>query len=70
MPFALFRWVAEKTQQKITDIISEPVPSGTIAVMASALYFKGQWEKTFIPGGTGPYVHMLENKLLFCSTYN
>lgn len=52
----IFRWVAEKTQDKIKDIIGEPLPPYTKAILASALFFKALWEKSFIPVATRPYV--------------
>lgn len=46
------RWVADKTQEKIMNILSETVPPNTRAIMASALYFKALWEKSFIDRAT------------------
>lgn len=53
----VFSWVAEKTQDKIKDILSEPLPPHTKAIIASALYFKALWEKSFIKDVTRPYVY-------------
>lgn len=52
--FPLSRWVSEKTKGKINEVIAEPLPPSTKAVIASALYFKALWERTFIEGGTKP----------------
>lgn len=52
----IFRWVAEITHEKIKNIISEPLPPYTRAIMASALYFKALWERSFIDKVTRPYV--------------
>lgn len=49
-----FRWVNEKTLGKIPEIISSPLPPSTKAVIASALYFKALWERTFMDGATKP----------------
>lgn len=52
--FSHSRWVSEKTKGKINEVIAEPLPASTKAVIASALYFKALWERTFIEGGTKP----------------
>lgn len=66
--FVNFRWVAAKTQEKIQEIISEPLPPYTKAIIASALYFKALWEKSFIDRVTRPYVFIWKNKTLFQKT--
>lgn len=45
-------WVAERTNSKIRSIMVEPPPSSTRVVIASALYFKAEWEKPFFEGAT------------------
>ncbi|XP_031617154.1 serine protease inhibitor 28Dc [Contarinia nasturtii] len=47
-------WVKEKTQNKIKEIISDPLSSTTKSVIASALYFKAVWERMFLEGLTKP----------------
>lgn len=48
------RWVEEKTQDKIRDLIArgglDPL---TRLVLVNAIYFKGKWESPFSPQGTG-----------------
>lgn len=46
-------WVNEKTHGKIPEIVAYFQPE-TKVVLASALYFKAMWEKTFLDGATGP----------------
>ncbi|KAK2724185.1 serpin B3-like isoform X2 [Artemia franciscana] len=40
-------WVAEKTSNKITQLLAQPPPSGTKMIILNAIYFKGQWENPF-----------------------
>lgn len=49
-------WVAERTNSKIKSIMPEPPPTSTKVVIASALYFKAEWEKPFFEGATKRYV--------------
>ena len=45
-------WVSERTKGKINDILGE-LPSGdTKVILASAMYFKAEWEKPFFDGTT------------------
>uniref|UniRef100_A0A2M4BPP3 Putative serine protease inhibitor serpin n=1 Tax=Anopheles marajoara TaxID=58244 RepID=A0A2M4BPP3_9DIPT len=48
------RWVDEKTHGKIPKILSSQLPPATTLVLASALYFRALWAKTFIEGATKP----------------
>lgn len=45
-------WVAAKTNQKIKNILGENPSSLTKIIMASALYFKAEWEQHFFTGLT------------------
>ncbi|XP_055295012.1 serine protease inhibitor 28Dc [Sitodiplosis mosellana] len=47
-------WVNEKTQGKIKKILTNELPQSTKAIIASALYFKALWERTFYEAGTKP----------------
>ncbi|KAL1785114.1 hypothetical protein HispidOSU_028043 [Sigmodon hispidus] len=41
-------WVAERTEDKITELLSPgTVNSDTLLVLVNAIYFKGNWEKQF-----------------------
>ena len=46
------RWVAEKTRDKIQDIIGSPLDPQTRLVLVNAVYFKGLWATKFSPGST------------------
>uniref|UniRef100_T1E8H3 Putative serine protease inhibitor n=1 Tax=Anopheles aquasalis TaxID=42839 RepID=T1E8H3_ANOAQ len=46
------RWVSEKTHGKIPKILSSQLQPATTLVLASALYFRALWAKTFIEGAT------------------
>uniref|UniRef100_A0A2M4AUA4 Putative serine protease inhibitor n=1 Tax=Anopheles triannulatus TaxID=58253 RepID=A0A2M4AUA4_9DIPT len=48
------RWVNDKTHGKIPKILSSQLPPATTLVLASALYFRALWAKTFIEGATKP----------------
>ncbi|XP_044254319.1 serine protease inhibitor 28Dc [Tribolium madens] len=45
-------WVSERTKGKITQILNEVPDSSTKVILASALYFKAEWEKPFFDGST------------------
>ncbi|XP_038189477.1 serpin B6-like [Arvicola amphibius] len=41
-------WVAKKTEDKITELLSrDSLNSDTLLVLVNAIYFKGNWEKRF-----------------------
>jgi len=40
-------WVAEKTNNKIPQLFSEPLDSQTIVMLVSTLYFKASWSEKF-----------------------
>ncbi len=47
------QWVADKTKEKIKEIISEADTSeDTVAVLVNAIYFKSKWENEFSKEGT------------------
>lgn len=50
----IFSWVNEKTEGKIKEMFVQPLPADTKVIVASALYFKAFWERTFIDGATMP----------------
>lgn len=43
----------EKTNGKIKEIIPGSTSSETRVILANALYFKAEWQETFIEGATG-----------------
>lgn len=40
-------WVKDKTKDKITTIIDDPIPDNTVMYLINAIYFKGQWKYQF-----------------------
>lgn len=42
----------EKTNGKIKEIIPGSLSTETQVILANALYFKAEWQQTFIEGGT------------------
>ncbi|HEQ99321.1 MAG TPA: serpin family protein [candidate division Zixibacteria bacterium] len=47
-------WVSEKTNGKITEIISYPVHPNIMLYLINAIYFKGTWTYEFDPERTSP----------------
>ncbi|CAC5396789.1 SERPINB [Mytilus coruscus] len=46
-------WIANATKDKIKDMFPpKTITSGTVMVLANAIYFKGTWEKEFNPHNT------------------
>lgn len=45
-------WVKNKTEQKIEELLSEPLPPDTRLVLLNAIYFKGLWNVPFDARGT------------------
>ena len=45
-------WVAEKTYDKITEIVDVPLDPGIILYLINAIYFKGTWTYQFDPKDT------------------
>jgi serpin B len=55
-------WFARQTQQLIPNMISQ-IPADTRAILANALYFKGQWTTPFPAGATQPApFHLADGK--------
>ncbi|KAL1438203.1 hypothetical protein MTO96_048286 [Rhipicephalus appendiculatus] len=54
---AINDWVKNKTEQKIEQLLSEPLPPDTRLVLLNAIYFKGLWNVPFDTRGTrkGPF---------------
>ncbi|KAH8316657.1 hypothetical protein KR067_012808, partial [Drosophila pandora] len=47
-------WVEKETEQRITNLLQpDAVDDATSAVLINALYFKGKWQKPFMPEATG-----------------
>uniref|UniRef100_A0A1B6GCU3 Serpin domain-containing protein n=1 Tax=Cuerna arida TaxID=1464854 RepID=A0A1B6GCU3_9HEMI len=46
------KWVENRTEGHIRDLLTQEPDLQTKAVIASALYFIGQWENPFYPGAT------------------
>ena len=51
-PELVYRWVNEKTNGKIKEIIPGSTNPETRVILANALYFKADWQETFIEGAT------------------
>ncbi len=49
---AINGWVAEKTGNKIKEIVSDPIASDVVMILLNALYFKGSWTTKFNPALT------------------
>lgn len=58
------KWVNEKTNGRIKQLIAGRADTRTRVILANALYFKGEWQHTFISGGTKKknfYINGLED---------
>ncbi|EFN56846.1 hypothetical protein CHLNCDRAFT_57532 [Chlorella variabilis] len=44
---AVNSWVAEATNNKITQIVTDDIVADAILILANAIYFKGSWVKSF-----------------------
>ncbi len=51
---AINAWAAEKTNNRITDVLRDPPHPMTVLVLANAIYFKGNWNAQFKPSATRP----------------
>lgn len=49
-------WVKQRTMGKITSILGDVPNPLTSVILASALYFNGEWNQHFIDGATRRYV--------------
>ncbi len=47
-------WVATQTQNKIRDLINDPLSEDTRLVLVNALYFKAAWADDFVQTATSP----------------
>lgn len=47
-------WVAEQTQDRITDLLTADHVRFAALVLTNAVYFKGSWLRPFEPGATAP----------------
>lgn len=47
-----YSWVNEKTNGKIKEILPGSANTETRVVLVNALYFKAQWQESFIDGAT------------------
>jgi serine protease inhibitor len=45
-------WVSQKTQGRIPDIVTGPIPELTMMYLINAVYFKGTWSEQFDPKKT------------------
>ena len=46
------KWVAEATEQKIKELLAQPIPGDTKLVITNAVYFKAHWTDEFGEGAT------------------
>lgn len=53
------RWVAQNTQDKITELLQPNMVQDAVLVLTNALYFKGQWSFPFDPKNTSDAPFML-----------
>ena len=49
---AINKWVAEATEQKIKQLLANPIPGDTKLVITNAVYFKAHWADEFTPSMT------------------
>ncbi len=49
-------WVDDKTRGLISEIVASPLPRDLVALLANAIYFKGDWTYSFDPDFTKPQV--------------
>lgn len=53
---AINNWVRQRTMEKISSILSHAPDQRTNVILASALYFNGEWNQHFIDTATKRYV--------------
>ncbi|MGZ3429276.1 MAG: serpin family protein, partial [Polyangia bacterium] len=49
---AINKWVADATEQKIKELIANPIPGDTKLVITNAVYFKAHWAEEFSTSAT------------------
>jgi len=49
---AINKWVADATEQKIKELLANPIPGDTKLVITNAVYFKAHWSDEFGEGAT------------------
>jgi serine protease inhibitor len=49
----LFSWVNKETNGKIKEILPGSANTETRVILANAIYFKAEWQESFIEGATG-----------------
>jgi serine protease inhibitor len=52
-------WIAEKTHDRITDVIEPPIDPATVMFLINAIYFKGTWKYEFDKEDTEPHPFFL-----------
>ncbi len=50
--FACYRWIKQKTDGRIKEIVDSSIDPTTKAIIAGALYFNGNWEYPFFAEAT------------------
>lgn len=55
-------WVKNNTKNKITQIVTSPLPKNTVMYLLDAVYFKGAWSKEFDKNLTNDRDFILANK--------
>jgi serpin B len=57
------QWASDHTAGKIPAIVERPIRDGTVLFLINAVYFKGEWTKTFDPAASAPKVfHLADGK--------
>lgn len=46
------RWVEQKTNDKIKDLVTPPIDPATVMFLINAIYFKADWQEPFDPART------------------
>ncbi|WP_077588225.1 serpin family protein [Planococcus lenghuensis] len=44
---AINNWVSEATNDKIEEMVPNPLPGNLVAILLNAIYFKGEWQHPF-----------------------
>ena len=48
------RWIADQTNDLITDIVTSEMVAESLALLVNAIYFKGDWQRPFTANATRP----------------